>query len=261
MSTERLRVGVQLPEVEREVRWPEMLALAQSAEAAGYDSIRLGDHMLYRGDGRQERAPWDVWTMLAALAASTERVELGPLVLGLGSGWNEAEFSAFGIPFDHKVGRFEEALTIIRRLLAGERVSFAGRFYQVDDAVLLPPPARRVPLMVGTSGPALFAASSGHIDYWNCWYAWYGNTPSGFAKLSATFEGNFRRSACVLVSVGEGGERPPDPTSPPVDAAVLREHLIELEAAGADEVILVLDPINEASLVTVAKELGLSSVA
>jgi hypothetical protein len=62
----------------------------------------------------------------------------------------------------------------------------------------------------------------------------------------------------VLVTVGDGGERPPDPTSPPVAAAALREHLIELEAAGADEVILVLDPINEFSLVTVAKELGLA---
>jgi alkanesulfonate monooxygenase SsuD/methylene tetrahydromethanopterin reductase-like flavin-dependent oxidoreductase (luciferase family) len=285
LSKERLRIGVQLPEVEREVRWPEMLGLAQSAEAAGYDSIRLGDHMLYRGDGRQERAPWDVWTMLAALAASTERVELGPLVastafhppgliarmaatidevsdgrfiLGLGAGWNEAEFRAFGIPFEHKVARFEEAFTIIRRLLARERVSFAGHFYRTDDAVLSPPPKRPVPLLVGTSGPRIFAASSAHIDYWNCWYAWYGNTPSGFAKLSANFEGNFRRSACVLVTVGDGGERPPDPTSPPVPAAALREHLIELEAAGADEVILVLDPIDEFSLVTVAKQLGLS---
>jgi alkanesulfonate monooxygenase SsuD/methylene tetrahydromethanopterin reductase-like flavin-dependent oxidoreductase (luciferase family) len=276
---------VQLPEVEREVRWPEILAIAQSAEASGYDSMWLGDHMLYRGDGRQERAPWDVWTTLAALAASTERVQIGPLVastafhppglvarmaatideisrgrfiLGLGTGWNEAEFRAFGIPFEHKVARFEEAFTIIRRLLAGERVSFAGRFYRTDDAVLLPPPRRQVPLLVGTSGPRVLAASSAHLRYWNCWYSWYGNTPSGFAKLSATFEGTFRRSACVLVTVGDDGERPPDPASPPVDAAALRRHLNELDAAGADEVILILDPINERSLITVAEELALN---
>jgi alkanesulfonate monooxygenase SsuD/methylene tetrahydromethanopterin reductase-like flavin-dependent oxidoreductase (luciferase family) len=245
----------------------------------------LGDHMLYRGDGRQERAPWDVWTTLAALAASTERVQLGPLVastafhppglvarmaatideisrgrfiLGLGTGWNEAEFRAFGIPFEHKVARFEEAFTIIRRLLAGERVTFAGRFYRTDDAVLLPPPTRQVPLLVGTSGPRVLAASSAHLQYWNCWYSWYGNTPSGFAKLSATFEGTFRRSACVLVTVGDDGERPPDPASPPVDAAAVRQHLNELDAAGADEVILILDPINERSLITVAEELALN---
>ena len=137
------------------------------------------------------------------------------------------EFRAFGIPFDHKVARFEEAFTIIRRLLARERVSFAGRFYQTDDAVLLPAPIRQVPVLVGASGPRVIALSSAHIAYWNSWYSWYGNTPSGFAKLSSNFEGNFRRSACVLVTVG------------------------------ADEVILVLDPINERSVVTVAEELGL----
>jgi alkanesulfonate monooxygenase SsuD/methylene tetrahydromethanopterin reductase-like flavin-dependent oxidoreductase (luciferase family) len=288
LSEEPLRIGVQLPEVEREVRWPEMLAIARSAEASGYDSIWLGDHMLYRGADRHECGPWDVWTTLAALAASTARIQLGPLVastafhppglvarmaatidevsggrliLGLGTGWNEAEFSAFGIPFEHKVARFEEAFTIIRRLLARERVSFAGRFYRVDDAVLLPPPKRRVPLLVGTSGPRVFAASSPHIDYWNSWYAWYGNTPAGFAKLSSRFEGNFRRSACVLVRVGAGGERPLDPASPPVDASRLGEHLRELDAAGADDAILVLDPISERSLVTVAEELALNPLS
>jgi alkanesulfonate monooxygenase SsuD/methylene tetrahydromethanopterin reductase-like flavin-dependent oxidoreductase (luciferase family) len=288
LSEERLRVGVQLPEVEREVRWPEMLLIARRAEASGYDSIWLGDHMLYRGAGRQERGPWDVWTTLAALAASTERVQLGPLVastafhppglvarmaatidevssgrfiLGLGTGWNEAEFRAFGIPFEHKVARFEEALTIIRRLLARERVSFTGRFYQMDDALLLPPPKRQVPLLVGTSGPRVLAASSPYIEYWNCWYSCYGNTPAGFAKVSARFEGTFRRSACVLVAVGNGGERPPDPASPPVDPAALRDHLDELAAAGADDVILVLDPINERSVATVAEALTLHTHA
>jgi alkanesulfonate monooxygenase SsuD/methylene tetrahydromethanopterin reductase-like flavin-dependent oxidoreductase (luciferase family) len=279
-----VRVGVQLPEVEREVRWPELRAIALAAERGGFDSIWVGDHMLYRGDGRPERGPWDVWTTLAALAAATERVRLGPLVaslafhppglvarmaasidevsqgrftLGVGAGWNEAEFRAFGIPYDNRVARFEEAFEIVRRLVGGERISYTGRYHQVEDAVLLPRPARPVPLMVGTTGPRLFAAAAPHVDWWNVWYSQYGNTPSGYADLSSRFAGDLERSACVLVAVnGGGGERPPDPTAPPVDVAALPRHLEELEKAGADEAILVLDPIAEASVGAVANVLS-----
>ena len=282
--SERLQIGVQLPEVEREVRWPELLRIARAAEAGGFDSVWLGDHMLYRGDGRPERGPWDAWAVLAALAAATERVRLGPLVaatafpppgliaraaaaideisggrftLGLGTGWNDVEFRAFGIPFERRVARFEEAFEIIRRLLAGERVTYDGDHYRVDDAVLLPPPHRPVPLMVGSAGPRVVAAAAPHAAWWNCWYAWYGNTPAGFAELSSRFEGDFARSACVLVSVdGGGGERPFEEEAPPVDAAGLRLHLDELAAAGADEAILVLDPIDERSVEAVAEHLA-----
>jgi len=279
-----MKVGVQLPEVEREVRWPELLRLAQTAEAAGHDSIWLGDHMLYRGDGRPERGPWDAWTMLAALAASTERVRLGPLVaatafhapgltarmaaaiaeissgrfvLGLGTGWNDTEFRAFGFDTERKVARFEEAFTIIRRLLDGERVTASGGFYEVEDAVLLPPPQHRVPLMVGTTGPRVLAAAGPHVAWWNCWYSWYGNTAEGFAELSARVEGGFRRSACVLVSVEGGrGERPLEEDAPPVDVESLPAHLSALAQAGADEAILVLDPIDESAILAAARSLG-----
>jgi alkanesulfonate monooxygenase SsuD/methylene tetrahydromethanopterin reductase-like flavin-dependent oxidoreductase (luciferase family) len=279
-----LQVGVQLPEVEREVRWPELLAIARTAERRGFDSVWVGDHMLYRGDGREERGPWDVWTTLAALAAATKRVRLGPLVastafhppgviarmaaaideissgrfvLGVGTGWNETEFRAFGIPFDYKVSRFEEAFTIIRRLLAGERVTFDGRFYGAEDAVILPRPRRRVPLLVGSAGPRVLALASPHADWWNCWYSWYGNTPTGFAELSSRFAGPFRRSACVLVSVdGGAGERASEEDAPPVEAASLKAHLDALADAGADEAILVLDPITEDSVAAVAEALN-----
>jgi alkanesulfonate monooxygenase SsuD/methylene tetrahydromethanopterin reductase-like flavin-dependent oxidoreductase (luciferase family) len=280
-----LQIGVQLPEVERDVRWPEVLAIARTAEACGFDSLWVGDHMLYREDGREERGPWDVWIVLAALAASTARVRLGPLVastafhppglvarmaatidevsgcrfvLGLGTGWNETEFRAFGIPFDRRVARFEEAFTIIRRLLAGDRVTFEGGYYTVEDAVLLPHTRRRVPLMVGSAGPRVVGIAAPHVDWWNCWYSWYGNTPAGYAELSAKFDGDFRRSACVLVAVdGGAGERPFDEKAPPVDPGALLEHLQALAEAGADEAILVLDPIDERSVAAVADVLEL----
>jgi alkanesulfonate monooxygenase SsuD/methylene tetrahydromethanopterin reductase-like flavin-dependent oxidoreductase (luciferase family) len=280
-----LSVGVQLPEVEREVRWPELRAMARAAEESGFDSIWVGDHMLYRGDGRPERGPWDAWTLLAGLAASTERVRLGPLVastafhppgliarmaatidelsggrfvLGLGAGWNETEFRSFGIPFDRLVSRFEESFEIIRRLLAGERVSFDGRFQRVEDAVLMPRPARPVPMMIGTSGPRMLEITLPHVGTWNAWYSWYGNTAAGFAALGAGVATAVRRSACVLVAVdGSAGERPFEADAPPVAPDDLAAHLRDLAEAGADEAILVLDPITEPSIRSVATALAL----
>jgi alkanesulfonate monooxygenase SsuD/methylene tetrahydromethanopterin reductase-like flavin-dependent oxidoreductase (luciferase family) len=283
-----VRIGIQLPEVEREVRWPEVAAIARAAEDSGFDSIWVGDHLLYRGGGRPERGPWDAWTQLAALAALTTRTRLGPLVaatafhppgviarmaasideisggrftLGLGAGWNETEFRAFGFPFDKTVSRFAESFEIVRRLLAGEHVTFDGEFHGVDDAVLLPPPRRRVPLMLGSNGARMLGIALPHVDAWNTWYSSYGNTPDGFANLRSDVDaacvragrdpGELIHSACVLVRVADGvGERPHD--APPVVAKDLAAHLRLLAEAGADEAILVLDPIDERSTRQVA---------
>ena len=293
-----MRVGIQLPEVEREVRWPEYLELAQAAEAAGFDSIWLGDHLLYapqftgRGTGtgggagtaRPERAPWEAWTLLSALAAVTQRVELGPLVaclafhppavlakmaatvdevsggrfvLGIGAGWNRGEFDAFGLPYDRRVSRFADAVAILAPLLAGERVTHDGAFWQTRDAVLLPPPARRVPVMVGSNGPRMLALTLPWADGWNTWYDDYGNTPEGFAahndRISAAAReagrdpATLRRSACAFVLLDRGApERAVLPEAPPIegDAAAIAGRLRELADAGADEVILVVSPIT-----------------
>jgi probable F420-dependent oxidoreductase len=282
-----LRVGVQLPEVEREVPWPEYVSMARAAEETGFDSIWLGDHLLYRAEStRPERGPWEAWTLLAALAAVTERVRLGPLVacasfhppgliakmaatlaevsggrfvLGLGAGWNEVEYRAFGLSYDHRVSRFEEAFEIVRRLLGGERVTLAGRFWQVDDAVLLPRPAHPVPLMVGSNGERMLGITLPHVDWWNTWYTGYGNTPEGFAQLNwqvteaaeraGRAPNELERSACVLVSLEEEAvRRPDDDQVETVPYARVQAHLRDLAEAGADEVILVLRPITEQSI-------------
>jgi alkanesulfonate monooxygenase SsuD/methylene tetrahydromethanopterin reductase-like flavin-dependent oxidoreductase (luciferase family) len=283
-----VRIGVQLPEVERhDVSWPEYLAMARAAEAAGFDSVWLGDHLLYRGEDG-ERGPWEAWTLLGALAAVTERVDLGPLVactafhppgliakmaatvaevargrfvLGLGAGWNEDEFRAFGLPYDHRVSRFEESFTVIRGLLSGERVTLHGRFVRAEDAVLLPPPPARPRLMVGSNGPRMLAATLPHVDAWNTWYADYGNSPEGFAELNDTITAAARdagrdpaeveRSACVLVALdGSIGERASTPAVAPLEGSAERiaAGLRELAEAGADELIVVLDPITERSI-------------
>ena len=287
-----LRVGVQLPEVERDVRWPEYAAMARAAEEAGFDSIWLGDHLLYRGDGAPERGPWDVWTVLAALAATTSRVRLGPLVaclafhppgivarmaaavdeisggrfvLGVGAGWNEAEFRAFGIPFDQRISRFAEAFEIVRRLVAGERVTFHGEYHDVEEAVLLPTPARRPPLMIGANAPRTLALTLPHVDVWNTWYYQYGNTPEGFAahnrdvtevaERAGRDPGELERSACVLVVPDRArAERRLKDDAPPVERDV-GDHLRALAEAGADEAIVVLSPINEETIRALGAEL------
>jgi probable F420-dependent oxidoreductase len=296
--TARLRIGIQLPEVERRVGWGEYVAMARAAEEGGFDSIWLGDHLLYRGDGREERGPWEAWTLLAALAAVTERVRLGPLVaclgfhppavlakmaatlaevsggrfvLGVGAGWNAAEFRAFGLPFDRRVSRFAEAFAIVRGLLAGERVTVHGRFWNAEDAVLLPRPEAPPPLMIGSNGPRVLGIALPHVNAWNTWYEDYGNRAEGFAALcervdAATREAGrepvaIERSACALVLLDRAaGERPIVPHAPPLEGSPERiaARLRELADAGADEVILVASPIDERSIRRLAEVVAIA---
>jgi len=277
-----VNVGIQLPEVEREVRRDELAAMARAAEECGFDSVWVGDHLLYRGP---DRGPWDCWTTLAWLAGITERVELGPLVactafhppgvlarmaaaihelsggrlvLGLGAGWSDDEFRAFGIPLDHRVSRFEEAFEIVRRLLAGERITCHGRFHEVEDAIVLPAPTRRPKLMIGANAPRLLSIALPHVDAWNTWFTRYGNTAEGFAAHNAEIDEAARRagrdpreiarSACVFVALDGAGARQNDESVAAVPAERLAGHLEALAQAGADEAILVVDPITERSI-------------
>jgi alkanesulfonate monooxygenase SsuD/methylene tetrahydromethanopterin reductase-like flavin-dependent oxidoreductase (luciferase family) len=287
--------------VERRVDWPELFAMARVAEGVGFDSLWLGDHLLYDLPGGVVRGPWEVWTSLAALAAVTSRVELGPLVastafhqpamlakqaatvdaisggrliLGLGAGWNEREFRAFGFPFDHRISRFEEAFTIVRRLLREGRVDFAGRYYVVEDCVLDPPPTRPggPPLMLGSTGERMMRIGLPHVDAWNVWWSDYGNTPEGFVAVRARVEdaavragrahGAVAATAAVLVALpgGDGrlmGETYNAPVSPVTGpAAQIADHLARMADAGASHLQLVVDPITVESIEALGGVLG-----
>jgi alkanesulfonate monooxygenase SsuD/methylene tetrahydromethanopterin reductase-like flavin-dependent oxidoreductase (luciferase family) len=286
--TRPLLVGVQLPEVEWEVPFPELIRMAQSAEAVGFDSVWLGDHLLY-DLAVGPRGPWEVWTSLAALAASTERVLLGPLVasagfheptmlakqaatvdgisggrliLGLGSGWNEREYRAFGFPFDHRVSRFSEAFTIIRTLLADGEIDFTGQYYRVENCVLHPRATRPggPPLMVGSVRPRMLSITLPHVDAWNVWWSDYGNTPAGFAELKARVDaqiaetgrpvGSVSATCAVFIQLEGGAGRQMGgyggvPVEPIRGTALeVAEQVRAFADAGADHVQLVLDPIT-----------------
>lgn len=244
--TRPLKVGVQLPEVERVVRWPELRAMAETAEAIGLDSVWVGDHLLYRPAGLAPSGPWEAWSILAALAAVTRRVEIGPLVacvgfhnpavlakmagtlddlsggrliLGLGAGWNLTEFDAFGVPYDHRVSRFADAFAIIRGLLRDGRVDYRGEWHSAPDCELLPRPARPggPPLMVGSSGARMLAITLPHVDAWNAWYRSFGNRVEGYREQRDLVDGACRavgrdpseveRTVALLVSMAGGRGR------------------------------------------------------
>ena len=208
------------------------------------------------------------------MAATIDEVSGGRFVLGLGAGWNEREFRAFGIPYDHRVARFEESFAIVRGLLAGERVTLAGRFWQADDAVLLPPPARRAPLMIGSNGPRMLGIALPHVDAWNTWWDDYGNSAEGFAALQrahqrrrarrpAARRTEIERSACVLVvarrrDAASAAPRPARRRSRGRRSGSPRA-LRELADAGADEAILVADPITERSIRELAEVVALAA--
>ena len=267
--------------------------MAHTAEGVGFDSLWLGDHLLYDLPGGVTRGPWEAWTALAALAAATERIELGPLVastsfhapamlakqaatvdaisggrlvVGLGAGWNEREYRAFGFPYDHRVSRFEEAFTIIRGLLRGGRVDFDGAYYRVEDCVLDPGPTRPggPPLMLGSASPRMMRIGLPHVDAWNVWWSDYGNTPDGFAAVrdrvdeaavqAGRMPGEIAATAAVLVSLPGGtGRLTGDVSSGPIrpvqgSPADISGHLEAMAGAGATHLQLVVDPITMGSI-------------
>src|SRR5215212_3805402 len=196
-----LKVGLILPETERQMnggsaRWSDLREMAQLGEQIGADSLWITDHLIHRVPGEEPRGMWECWSLISALAAITEGPEIGTLVLstsfrnpallakmadtveeissgrlilGLGAGWNEAEYIAFGYPFDNRVSRFEEAVTIITGLLLDGHVDFQGRYYQARDCELRPrgPRAAGPPILVGGGGDRMLRLTARYADQWN----------------------------------------------------------------------------------------------
>ena len=296
-----MKVGIQLPEVERVVPWSEVRDIARTAEQVGFDSVWVGDHLLFRDPVSGVRGPWEAWSVLAALGETTERVLLGPLVaatsfhnpamiakkaatvdeisggrlvLGLGAGWNRAEYDAYGFPYDHRVSRFEEAFTIIRTLIRQGSIDFEGRFYTHRELELHPAARADMPLMIGSNGSRMLSIALPHVDMWNSWYTGFDNSPDRLRGLIQDVDraceevgrdpATVERTAAVYLQFehGEGriagsGERPA--VEPIKGSRVeMAETLSRFGEAGVSHLQAVLDPIDARSVEELAEVLDLT---
>ena len=198
-----LKVGLVLPVAGewmagQTARWKDMAAMARHAEDVGFDSVWNNDHLYYRGaPDDPTRGTWECWSLLSALAAVTSRVEIGTLVvgtgfrnpallakaadavddisggrlvLGLGAGYHEPEYRAFGYPYDHLVSRFEESLIIIHTLLREGGIDFDGKYHQARDCELVPrlSPRKGPPILMGprAGSPRMLGLMAKYADYW-----------------------------------------------------------------------------------------------
>lgn len=237
-----MKIGLMLPIGEDEATgrppsFDHLRAMTLAAEEGGLDSVWCADHVLFRSanDDDHTRGIHEAWTLLSALAALTTRVELGPLVmcvpfrnpamiakmaatfeevsggrliLGLGCGWHEPEFDAFGLPFDHRVGRFSEALEIILPMLRTGSATFKGRWHRARDAELVPrgPRPSGPPIMIAGKQPRMLELVAKYADQWNA--AWYGHPGEAdelrqrLARLHAALEAAGRDPATLELSAG-----------------------------------------------------------
>ncbi len=257
-----LKVGIVLPHGEgwadgQTPRWADLRAMAECAEAAGFDSLWVVDHMLIRWAAVAEQygepvppelaaeepeGVWEGWSILCALTAVTERIEMGTLVactgyrnpallakmadtldeisngrlmLGLGAGDFEDEHRSFGFRWDHRVGRFEEALTVIAGLLRDGHIDHDGPYYQARDCELRPrgPRPNGPPILIGVlgSGPRMLRLVAQHADLWNGWLAFGNNRVDAVPPLREKVDaacvahgrdpGTLGRSVAIMVAL------------------------------------------------------------
>jgi alkanesulfonate monooxygenase SsuD/methylene tetrahydromethanopterin reductase-like flavin-dependent oxidoreductase (luciferase family) len=281
-----VKVGIVLPIEQPEGAagpppYPVIRAIAQAADAGGLDSVWVFDHLLFRFDG-ETTGIHECWTILSAIAEATTRVELGSivmctafrnpallakmaatldhvsdgrLILGVGCGWHDPEYEAFGYPTDHKVGRFEEALTIIRTLIREGRADLDGQWVQARDAVLLPAARPDLPILIAAKRPRMLELTARHADAWNM--AWFGRpderSTQRLADLTAACAAAGRDPATLDITVGltvrypdlRAADAPAlDPDEPALAGSdeAIAEGLAAHRAAGADHVIAALEP-------------------
>lgn len=231
-----MKIGMILPLAEDESgsapSWPELKAAAIQSEQLGFDSVWVYDHLLHRFEGHPTVGFHECWTMLTALAAVTDSVEIGTtvlcagfrnpallakmaesldevsngrLILGLGAGWHEPEFDAFGFPFDHRVSRLEEALQIIKPLLVDREVSFEGKFHSAIDTMISPrgPREAGVPILLASFAPRMMRLTAQYADMWTTdWLGPISKVREDIGKLRAACEEIGRDFATMSVTGG-----------------------------------------------------------
>ncbi len=192
--TRPVRFGVTLPQIKR--GWQEAREAALEFDRLGYDSVWVCDHLY--GVPLPTLPIFEAWSELAAVAAITERVQLGTLVtppffrnpavlakqiatidhisngrtiVGLGAGWFEAEFKGYGCTFPRlreRMRALDEAAEILKRMWSEEKVTFRGEYFTVEDVMCEPKPLRRPPILIGGGGErVLMAIVARHADIWN----------------------------------------------------------------------------------------------
>jgi probable F420-dependent oxidoreductase len=250
-----LLLGLNLPYVERSMDgatpgWADILAMAQSAERVGFDSIWVSDHVGFGDPDGDWSGGWEAWTLLAALAASTSRVALGSyvlampfrnpallakqaetldevsggrLILGIGAGWNDIEFETYGVPVDRRFDRFEDGLRIITSMLRDGRATHAGRMLSARSAVLAPrgPRPTGLPVMVGAGGPRMLRLTAELADHWNGGMRAIDEVPALLADLDAACAAVGRDPRSITRSV-EVLVRPGDASGVPAEAREIR---------------------------------------
>ena len=290
-----MRIGVVLPIGEEDwddaaPSYPEIRDIAVGAEELGLDSVWVFDHVLFRFDG-VTTGIHECWTMLSAIAEATSRVELGTLVmctgfrnaallakmaatldhisdgrliLGVGAGWHDPEYEAFGWPTDHKVSRFEEALTVIKALIREGRADLDGTYVTARDCVLRPPARSDLPILVASKMPRMLELTARHADAWNL--AWFGLPDERLAgthrELMEACDRVGRDPSTLSITVGvtiryEGAPASAEGPALGGSPAEVAEGLAAHAAAGADHVIALLEPTTRETLAAFAEAVAL----